>query len=129
VNLVCVSFQYRWKGTTRMTTPRPTLRQDLMQITAWSCVLPGLLMWPFLSLLPLGTLFGGTAGPVAITIQAVFFLTGFWTLLFGAIGFWALLTEEERARRAARRKPMGLMIGWFATAWVALFMFATLAGF
>lgn len=110
-----------------MSTPRPTLRQDLMRITAWSCVLPGLLMWPFLSLLPLGTLFGGTAGPVELTVHAVLFLTGFWTLLFGAIGFWALLTEEERERRAARRRPKGLAIGWYATGWVALFFAVTLA--
>lgn len=101
------------------------LRRDVLRITAWTAVFPALALWPFLSALPAFTLFEGAASNLAVTVQVVLFVAGFWGVGALALVFWFLLSDAERTRRSANRSQKGLIVGCYATLWTALYMIAT----
>lgn len=110
-----------------MAATDPNLRRDVLRITAWSAVFPALALWPFLSALPALTVFGGATSNLAVAVQVLLFVTGFWGVGAIALVFWFLLSDVERKRRFANRSQKGLNVGCYATIWTALYMIGAFA--
>lgn len=109
-----------------MVAPASSLKSDIIRIMAWSVALPALCAWPFLSAMPAFTLVGGGLSTLAVSINIVMLVTGFWPLLAAAIVFAFLRTGPQIEIRA-RFKERGLLLGAYATVWTALYVIVAFA--
>lgn len=104
------------------------LRNDILKIIAWSVIFPALAFWPFLSAFPALAIWEGAAGNLEMVIQAVLFVTSFWSVAAIAIICWLLLSDGARSRFSSSRKKAGLIIGCYANLWTAVYLIAAIAG-
>jgi CHASE2 domain-containing sensor protein len=108
---------------TEMTSP---LKTDISRILAWSLFLPVLCAWPFLSAMPLFTLWGGGLSVLAFSINAVMLLTGFWPVM-ALLGASVLLKVEGAGTLRQTRSERGLLLGGYATVWTGLYLIIAFA--
>jgi hypothetical protein len=106
-----------------MTSP---LKTEIGRILAWSLFLPVLCAWPFLSAMPLFSLWGGGHSVLSFSINAVMLLFGFWPLLALA-GVGAVLRVEGTQRLGGTRSERGLWLGAYATLWTGLYLIIAFA--
>jgi len=98
-----------------------TIKPDIIRIIAWSVALPVLSIWPFLSAMPLFTLFGDSLSSLALSINIILLLSGFW-LLAAAYAAYAFLRTGTQTNQRARAGERGLMLGGYATVWTGLYL-------
>jgi hypothetical protein len=106
-----------------MTSP---LKTEIGRILAWSLFLPVLCAWPFLSAMPLFSLWGGGHSVLFFSIEAVMLLFGFWPLL-ALLGVGAVLRVEGTQRLGGTRSERGLWLGAYATLWTGLYLIVAFA--
>jgi hypothetical protein len=109
-----------------MPAPTSSLKPDIRHIVAWSVALPILGAWPFLSAMPAFTLMGGDLSSLAISINVLMFLTGFWPLIAGWAAL-AILRTEVPLQAGVRIKERGLLIGIYAALWTAIYLIVVFA--
>lgn len=109
-----------------MTETTATRKPDVTRIIAWSIVLPVLSIWPFLSAMPLFTLFGGDLSTLALSINIVLLLSGFWPLA-AAYACYAFLRIGTPADQRAPAGERGLLLGGYATVWTGLYLIVAFA--
>lgn len=103
-----------------------TIKHDVARIIAWSAALPILSIWPFLSAMPLFTLFGDSLSTLALSINIVLLLSGFWPLA-AAYAAYAFLRIGTPARQRAPAGERGLLLGGYATVWTLLYLIVAFA--
>ena len=103
------------------------LKQKTFQASAWIFVFPFLAAWPFVSALPVFSLINNPIVGLTTSLDVIFLLTGFWTIAGAFAMFWWLLRDEVRMQRFMNRSDKGLMIGFYASLWTALYIIAALA--
>ncbi|WP_156323510.1 hypothetical protein [Bosea sp. AAP35] len=103
-----------------------TLKTDITRILAWALFLPVLVVWPFLSAMPLFSLWGGEHTVLSFSINAVMLLFGFWPLL-GLYLATMFLRVEGTGRLGGTRSERGLWLGAYATVWTALYLIIAFA--
>jgi hypothetical protein len=103
-----------------------TTKTDITRIIAWSVVLPILSIWPFVSAMPLFTLFGGGLSTLVLSINAVLLLSGFWPLAAAYAGYAFLRTGMPTDQRAPAGQR-GLLLGGYATVWTGLYLIVAFA--
>jgi hypothetical protein len=96
----------------------------MRNIALWSLNLPAMAFWPFISLFPAFALMNGVASGSAMAVHWLFLLTGFWPMLAGALFAGYAMTDAARAERRAKRKPQGVQVGFYATAWSLAYLAA-----
>lgn len=102
------------------------LKTDIGRILAWSLFLPVLCAWPFLSAMPLFSLWGGGHSVLSFSINAVMLLFGFWPLL--ALYLASLFLRVEGAGMlGGTRSERGLWLGAYATVWTGLYLIIAFA--
>jgi hypothetical protein len=109
-----------------MPAPASSFKPDILRILAWSVALPVLCVWPFLSAMPAFALVGGGLSTLAISINVVMLVTGFWPLLAAGIVFAFLRTGAQLETRA-RFEEHGLLLGAYAAVWTALYVIVAFA--
>ena len=102
------------------------LKTDVTRILAWALFLPVLGIWPFLSAMPLFSLFGGGHSVLSFSINAVMLLFGFWPLL-GLYVASLVLRVEGTGRLGGTRSERGLWLGAYATLWTGLYLIIAFA--
>jgi hypothetical protein len=103
-----------------------TTKPDVTRIIAWSVFLPILSIWPFVSAMPLFTLFGGDLSTLAFSINIILLLSGFWPLAAAYAGYAFLrigMPTDQRAPAGQR----GLLLGGYATVWTGLYLIVAVA--
>lgn len=103
-----------------------TIKHDVTRIVGWSIVLPILSIWPFLSAMPLFTLFGDSLSTLALSINIVLLLSGFWPLA-AAYAAYAFLRIGTPTRQRAPASERGLLLGGYATVWTGLYLIVAFA--
>jgi hypothetical protein len=109
-----------------MTDVTPPLKTEIGRILAWSLFLPVLCAWPFLSAMPLFSLWGGGHTVLSFSINALMLLFGFWPLVALA-GVGAVLRVEGAQRLGGTRSERGLWLGAYATLWTGLYLIVAFA--
>ncbi len=104
-----------------MTDATSPLKTDISRILAWSLFLPILCAWPFLSAMPLFTLFGGGLSVLDFSINVVMLLFGFWPVM-ALYGAFVLLRVEGVGSPRSTRGGRGLFLGGYATVWTGLYL-------
>lgn len=103
-----------------------TIKPDIIRIIAWSVALPIVSIWPFLSAMPLFTLFGDSLSTLALSINIVLLLSGFWPLA-GAYAAYAFLRIDAPTRQRVPAGERGLLLGGYATVWTGLYLIVAFA--
>jgi hypothetical protein len=109
-----------------MTDATSPLKTDISRILAWALFLPVLGAWPFLSAMPLFSLWGGGLSLLDFSLNAVMLLFGFWPLLALLIASAVLRAEGAGDLRRAGRER-GLWLGAYATVWTGLYLIIAFA--
>ena len=107
-------------------TPSPR-KLDIPHILAWAIVLPVLSAWPFLSAMPLFTLIGGNLSPLALSINLVLLLFGFWPLAAAYAAYAFLRADGSATPRPRIVADRGLLLGGYAALWTSLYLIVVYA--
>ncbi len=86
-----------------------------------------MVLWPFLSALPAFSLFSPDLNTSVIVFNIILLATGFWPLVLGFIAYKSLLTNEGRQREKIPSGESGLRVGYYATAWTAIYLFLAIS--
>ena len=109
-----------------MPAPTLSLKNDIPRILAWSVALPILCVWPFVSAMPAFTLMSGGLSTLAVAINLVMVLSGFWPILAAYVAFACLRTGEAMPARS-QINERGLFLGAYATLWTAIYLIVAFA--
>lgn len=109
-----------------MTDITSPLKTEIGRILAWSLALPVLCAWPFLSAMPLFSLWGGGHSVLSFSIDAVMLLFGFWPVV-ALLCVGALLRVEGGQPLGGTRGERGLWLGAYATVWTGLYLIVSFA--
>lgn len=103
------------------------LKSRIYSTLAWLLVFPFLAVWPFLSAFPLFGLINSSAFDINVSLNILFFLTGFWVVAALSCIYWVLLYDDLRIQARKRLSGKGLWIGAYSVVWTALYMIAGIA--
>lgn len=103
-----------------------TTKPDVTRIIAWSIVLPILSIRPFVSAMPLFTLFGGDLSTLVVSINIVLLLSRFWprAAAYAGYAFFRISMPTDQRAPAGQR---GLLLGGYATVWTGLYLIVAFA--
>jgi hypothetical protein len=101
-----------------MSTKLQDFDRELRKLLVDLIGIPVMVLWGFLSLLPLGWIFSGDFASMRYWINAFFLATGLWGLLVLYFGARALMWSEARAQARAPSR-FGVVI--YAAIWSVLY--------
>jgi hypothetical protein len=107
-------------GEQAMSDRTAKLRQQVLDTGKWAVCLPALAFWPFVSILPAFSLVGETRLAVLVP-NAVFLLTGFWTILVAVVVYCSVISSMKAADLPIRQRLTGLSMAAYATLWMAAY--------
>ncbi|MBC8129305.1 MAG: hypothetical protein H7Y08_03155 [Rhizobiaceae bacterium] len=116
-------------GERRMTTATMARDKDLLKVAAWMAMMPILVAWPILSTIAFLSLFVEGQSPVVYAVQALLFVSGFWTFLAGYLFVQSVKRSEDSASAApaASIAGRGLVVGSYVLVWTFFYVIAAFA--
>lgn len=103
------------------------LKRKMTQTLVWLIMFPFLAVWPFVSAFPLFGLINSSGFDIVMSLNIIFFLSGFWpfaALLFAA---FALMHEGTRHAQYQSLRGAGPWIGGYAILWTGLYIIGMIA--
>lgn len=112
-----------------MTTATMARDKDLLKVAAWMAMMPILVAWPILSTIAFLSLFVEGQSPVVYAVQALLFVSGFWTFLAGYLFVQSVKRSEDSASAApaASIAGRGLVVGSYVLVWTFFYVIAAFA--
>lgn len=102
------------------------LKMKILQTLVWLFLFPFLALWPFLSALPLFSILNSSQLDGTISLNIIFFLTGFWPLAAFGSAALVLMYDDTRKRALLKIRGRGLFIGGYAILWTGLYMIVSI---
>lgn len=101
----------------------PIRSADLM---AWTVLAPVFVAWPIVSTFPIFSFIANEKTLFWVTLQTLFLASGFWGV--GTVVAFTALTVQDGARADLRRQLSGKagIACWYALAWMAAYMAASM---